>query len=155
MPYTTLSEQIKHLTAPQRSDTFVKRFREAVRTGELEAAQLPVRFTLPKAYRRRGSDEPGTRQAREMIFELTPEYQAWFERVNADLAAAPARGARAELTVENIEAGVLDFKALADETRRKIQARYEKGQKLGQGRAGAKGATVRSARARPARKAEK
>ncbi len=48
MPYTTLSEEVKKLSNPQRSDAFVRQVREAIRTGEIEAAQVPGRFTLPK-----------------------------------------------------------------------------------------------------------
>jgi len=134
MPYTTLSEQVSRLSNPQRSDAFVRRFREAVRTGELEAAQGGPRFPLPKTFRRRGSGETATREAREMVIALTPEYEAWFTRVDAELAA-PSRRARPKPTVENIEAGVVDFKALAEETRRKMQAAYDKGQQLGKSRA--------------------
>lgn len=135
VPYTTLSEQIKNLSNPQRSDAFVKRVREAVRTGEFEAAQIPGRFTLPKTYRKRGSDETGTREAREMVIELTPAYEAWFQQVNEELAAAPSRNAKVKPTVENIESGAVDFKTLAEETRRKMQASFAKGQQLGQSRA--------------------
>ncbi|WP_246580664.1 hypothetical protein [Deinococcus aestuarii] len=135
VPYTTLSEQMKNLANPQRSDTFVKRVREAVRTGEFEAAQLPERVTLPKTFRKRGSDETATRDTRELVIELTPEYEAWFQQVNEELSAAPSRSARVKLTVENIESGAVDFKTLAEETRRKMQASFEKGQQLGQSRA--------------------
>lgn len=148
MPYTTLSEQMKYLSNPQRSDTFVKRFREAVRTGELEAAQLPQRFTLPKTFRKRGNDEPDTREVREMIFELTPEYEAWFNQVNEELAATTTRSAKVKPSVEAIASGQLDFKALAEETRRQMQARFEHGQKLGQSRAQAKGAKAKPTRGR-------
>jgi len=42
------------------------------------------------------------------------------------------------VTAEAIEAGLVDFKALAAETRRKMGASFEKGQKLGNSRVGAK-----------------
>lgn len=135
VPYTTLSEEVKKLSNPQRSDAFVRQVREAIRTGEIAAAQVPGRFTLPKTYRRRGSDETGTREARELVIEHTPEYEAWFERVNEEMMAAPRRSARVKPTVENIESGAVDFRALAEETRRKMQAAYDKGQQLGQSRA--------------------
>lgn len=151
MPYTTLSEQIEKLSNPQRSDAFVKQLRDAVRQGEVEAAQVPGRFTLPKTYRKRGSDETGTREAREMVIDLTPEYQAWFERVNADLAANPRRSAKVRPTVEAIEAGDVDFKALAAETRRKMQASFEKGQQLGKSRSQARGKKAAPARGRTTR----
>lgn len=147
MPYTTLSEQVRRLSNPQRSDAFVRRFREAVRTGELEAAQGGPRFTLPKTFRRRGSGETATREAREMVIDLTPEYEAWFTRVDAELAAAPSRSARPKPTVENIEAGVVDFKALAAETRRKMQAAFDKGQQLGRSRGQARAKPTRRTRA--------
>nr|WP_246580958.1 hypothetical protein [Deinococcus aestuarii] len=130
-----MSEQIKNLSNPQRSDTFVKRFRDAVREGELEAAELPQRFTLPKTYRKRGSDETATRDVREMVFEPSPEFEAWFTRVNEELSAGRERRARVKPTLENIEAGSVDFRALAEETRRKLNASFEKGQTLGKSRA--------------------
>ncbi|WP_345455596.1 hypothetical protein [Deinococcus aluminii] len=151
MPYTTLSEQMKYLSNPQRSDAFVKRFREAVRTGEIEAAQLPQRFTLPKTFRKRGSNETGTREVREMIFELTPEYETWFNQVNEELAA-PTRSAKIKPSVEAIASGQLDFKALAEETRRQMQARFEHGQKLGQSRTQARAKPTRRGRATKAKK---
>ncbi|MBB5234674.1 hypothetical protein HNQ09_002117 [Deinococcus budaensis] len=61
MPYITLSEQVGRLSNPQRSDAFVRRLREAVRTGELEAAQVPGRFTLPNP----AQDLPQARQRRD------------------------------------------------------------------------------------------
>ena len=48
MTYQKLSEQIEQLSDPQRSDTFVKLFRAAVREGTFEAADVPGRFQLPK-----------------------------------------------------------------------------------------------------------
>ncbi|MFC3919436.1 hypothetical protein ACFOUS_22320 [Deinococcus metalli] len=56
MPYATnygvhtLSEQVRKLANAQRSDAFVKEFRAAVRDGTFDAADLPQRFTLPKAF---------------------------------------------------------------------------------------------------------
>ncbi|BDP44457.1 hypothetical protein DAETH_44260 (plasmid) [Deinococcus aetherius] len=148
MPYTTLSEQIKNLSNPQRSDTFVKRFRDAVREGELEAAELPRRFTLPKTYRKRGSDETGTRDVRDMVFEPTPEFEAWFARVNEELSSGRERRTRVKPTLENIEAGALDFKALAEETRRRLNASFEKGQALGKSRAQSRSSSAKTGRKR-------
>ncbi|MBB5234673.1 hypothetical protein HNQ09_002116 [Deinococcus budaensis] len=83
-----------------------------------------------------------------MVIDLTPEYQAWFERVNADLAASPRRSAKVKPTIEAIEAGDVDFKTLAAETRRKMQASFEKGQQLGQSRSQARGKKAAPARGR-------
>ncbi|WP_019585218.1 hypothetical protein [Deinococcus apachensis] len=135
MPYARLSEQVQKLSNPQRSDTFVKQFRNAVRDGEVDAAEVPGRFTLPKEFKKRGSDETSRKEVKEMVFEVTPAFEAWFERVDAELATAPTRGSgKPKVTVENIEAGAVDFKALAEETRRKMQASFEKGQALGNAR---------------------
>lgn len=135
MAYVKLSDQLQKLTDPQRSDAFVKQFREAVRTGQFDAADLPERFDLPKQFRRRGSDETYQRQVRDMIFEPTPEFEEWFSSTDQELGTSTRRSARPKLNAENIEAGVIDFKALAEETRRKMQASYEKGQTLGKSRA--------------------
>lgn len=145
MPYTTLSEQIRRLANPQRSDAVVKPFRAAVRDGELEAADLPSRFTLPKQFRQRGSDETRSRDVWDMVMEQTPEVDAWFTRVNEEVANTRGRTPKVQITVENIEAGAVNFKALAEETRRKMQASFEKGQHLGQSRGKAK------AKAKPTR----
>ncbi|AWN24421.1 hypothetical protein DKM44_02330 [Deinococcus irradiatisoli] len=139
MPYLKLSEQVGRLANPQRSDTFVKRFRDAVREGQFEAAVLPERFELPKQFGVRNSDETRTKSMREMIFEASPEFDAWFDEINRGLAAART-GSRIKPTVENIEAGLVDFKAMAEETRRKMQNSHEKGQKLGSSRAGQRAA---------------
>ena len=73
MPYLKLSEQVAKLANPQRSDGFVKAFREAVLAGQFEAAYMNTeRFQLPKAFNRRNSDETYSRTVREMIFEGQP-----------------------------------------------------------------------------------
>lgn len=135
MTYKKLSEQIHELSNPQRSDAFVKLFREAVREGKIEGAYLPSeRFTMPKTFTRRGSDDTYQRDMREMIFEVTPKFEKWFEDVNRELSVA-RKGSSPKATVENIEAGLIDFKALAADTRKKMQQSYEKGQALGKSRA--------------------
>jgi hypothetical protein len=142
MSYLKLSEQVSRLTNPQKSDTFVKAFRNAVREGQFEAIDIKSRFELPKQFARRGSDQPYTRTVRDMIFETSPAFDTWFEEVNRQLATSRAGGVL-KPTMENIEAGLVDFKALAAETRRKMQGSFDKGQKLGQSRAGMKKPTRR------------
>ncbi|WP_034386072.1 hypothetical protein [Deinococcus sp. YIM 77859] len=134
MPYKKLSEQVQELSNPQRSDAFVKQFREAVREGKFDAINLPERFTLPKQFSRRGAEGKYQRDTKDMLFEVTPAFEAWFEQTNQELAAQ-RRPSALKPTVENIEAGLVDFRALAEETRRKMQASYEKGQALGRSRA--------------------
>ncbi len=132
MPYARLSEQVQKLSNPQRSDAFVKQFRNAVRDGAFDAADLPERFTLPKEFRKRGSDETSRKDVKDMVFDVTPAFDEWFESVDQELAAAPTRGsAKPKVTLENVESGAVDFRALAEETRRKMQASFEKGQALG------------------------
>ena len=145
MTYKKLSEQIHELSNPQRSDAFVKQFREAVREGKFDAMYMPERFTLPKEFNRRGAEGTYQRDTKEMLFEVTPAFEKWFEKTNEELSA-PTRGAgRPKATVENVEAGLVDFKALAEETRKKMQASYEKGQALGKSRAqGGKGTGTRT-----------
>lgn len=136
MTYKRLSEQVQELANPQRSDAFVRRFRDAVRLGEVKAINLPgERFTMPKQYSRRG--KPGTYQkdTKEMLFELTPEFEAWFEEQNKELAVS-RQGGQVKATEETIAAGLVDFDALAKETQAKMQKSFEKGQKLGKGRGG-------------------
>ena len=142
MSYVALSEQVKKLHNPQRSDAFVKQLRESVREGDIAAAELPGRFELPKQYSKRGSDTTYTRTVKDMIIDATPAFETWFENINRELS--PARsGGRIKVSVETIEAGLVDFKALAAETRKKMGASFEKGQTLGKSRAGvAKGKTV-------------
>lgn len=133
MAYKKLSEQIHELSNPQRSDTFVKMFRDAVRDGKFEAAYMPERFTMPKQFTRRGSEGTYQRDTKEMLFEVTPKFEKWFDEVNRELAAA-RKGGTIKPSVEAIEAGLVDFKTMAAETRKKMQASYEKGQALGQTR---------------------
>ncbi|UBV42390.1 hypothetical protein LAJ19_12275 [Deinococcus taeanensis] len=134
MAYKKLSEQVMELSNAQRSDTFVKLFQEAVRQGKFDGAYLPERFTMPKQYTRRGSDDTYQRDTREMLFDCTPEFETWFEETNRSLAA-PRRGGNIKPSMEAVESGLVDFKSLVEETRRKMQASYEKGQALGKGRA--------------------
>ncbi|GGS00903.1 hypothetical protein [Deinococcus sedimenti] len=134
MAYKKLSEQVLELSNPQRSDTFVKMFQEAVRSGKIDGAYLPERFTMPKQFTRRGSTDTYQRDTREMIFDHTPDFDAWFEETNRDLAAA-RRGGNIKPSMEAVESGLVDFQTMVEETRRKMQASFEKGQALGKGRA--------------------
>ncbi len=143
MPFKRLSEQVKELSNPQRSDTFVKAFRNAVRDGRIEAAYIQERFTLPKSFTTRGGSDTYSKDSRDMIFDVTPEFEAWFQDLNKSLAVS-RRGGKIKPTVENIEKGLVDFRALAEETRRKMAASFDKGQQLGASRAkrpAAKGST--------------
>lgn len=133
MTYKKLSEQIHELSNPQRSDSFVKLFRDAVRQGKFDATYMPERFTMPKQFTRRGSEGTYQRDTKEMLFEVTPKFEKWFDEVNRELAAA-RKGGTIKPSVEAIEAGLVDFKKMAAETRKKMQASYEKGQALGQTR---------------------
>jgi len=136
VPYITLSDQIKKLHNPQRSDTFVRQLRDAVRKGDIDAAEIPSRFELPKKFAKRGGGTY-TRTAKDLIIDGTPEFEAWFARVDKELIPTRANS-KIKVTAEAIEAGLVDFKALAAETRKKMGASFEKGQKLGNNRAGAK-----------------
>ncbi|KQR19347.1 hypothetical protein [Deinococcus sp. Leaf326] len=137
MPYAKLSDQIGELTNPQRSDAFFKQFRNAVREGKIEAADLSERFDLPKEYRRRGADETYTRTVKDMIVNVTPAYKKWFEGVNAELSTPTRRAAAPKVSLEAVESGDVDFAAMVEETRRKLQNSYSKGQTLGNARKGA------------------
>jgi len=133
VPYITLSDQIKKLHNPQRSDTFVKQLRTAVREGDVMAADLPTRFPLPKQYTKRGSDATYNRTVKDMVIDATPAFEAWFETVNRELT--PSRtGGRIKVSAEAIVAGLVDFKALAAQTREKMGASFKKGQALGKSR---------------------
>ncbi len=134
MTYRKLSEQVQQLSNQQRSDTFVKLFRDAVRDGKFEAAYLPERFVLPKQFTRRGSEDTYQREVKEMLFEVTSNFEKWFDQTNRELAAA-RKGGAIKPSVEAIEAGLVDFSKMAAETRKKMQASYEKGQALGKSRA--------------------
>lgn len=140
MPYEKLSTHMENLTNPQRSDAFYKQFREAVREGEIEAAELPERFELPKEYRRRGADETYTRTVKDMVVNVTPAYKKWFDGVNEALGTPARRAAAPKASLEAVEAGQVDFAAMVEETRRKMQASFEKGQHLGNSRKVAKAA---------------
>ncbi|WP_161884050.1 hypothetical protein [Deinococcus alpinitundrae] len=145
MTYLKLSEQVAKLANPQRSDSFVKAFKEAVRAGQFEAAYMNTeRFQLPKEFSRRNSDETYSRSVREMIFEGNPEFDAWFDEVNRGLAATRT-GGKIKTSIESINSGLVDFKALAAETRQRMQASYDKGQQLGSSRAGRKAAPKKAA----------
>ena len=98
---------------------------------------------MPKQFTRRGEGSTYQRDTREMLFEVTPEFESWFEQQNKDLAVT-RQGSSPKPTLENIQAGLVDFGALAKETQARMQASYEKGQKLGQSRGGKKPAAKRS-----------
>ena len=147
MAYSTLSDQVKKLTNPQRSDAFFRQFRDAVREGKIEAADLPGRFTLPKEYRRRGAEGTYTRDVKNMVVNVTPAYEKWFAGVDEELNTRVRRTAAPKASLETVESGEVDFAAMVEETRRKLQGSYTKGQTLGQSRKG-KTATVAKPRTR-------
>lgn len=134
MTYKKLSDMVSELGNPQRSDAFVKLFRSAVREGKIEAMDLQERFKMPKMYSRRGAEGQYQRDTKDMLFEVTPAVTKWFDSTK-DTLAKSGRTRKVKPTVEAIQSGAFDFKAAADETRRKMQAKFEKGQKLGQTRA--------------------
>lgn len=138
MSYGKLSDLAIELNNPQHSDTFVKLFRAAVRDGKIEAMDAPERFTVPKMYKRRGAAGSYQRQARDMIYRDTPAVTAWFKGTKEALANTPTRQRKAKPSLESVQSGEYDFAAAAAETRRKMQAKFEKGQKLGTSRAKAK-----------------
>lgn len=147
MAYEKLSAQVEQLTNPQRSDAFVKQFRNAVREGKIEAADLPERFELPKEYRRRGADETYSRSMKDMVVDVTPAYKKWFDGVNEELSTVTRRTAAPKASLESVESGDVDFAAMVEETRRKMQASFAKGQTLGNARkAAAKPATKPAAK---------
>ncbi|WP_034342425.1 hypothetical protein [Deinococcus misasensis] len=133
MKLQKLSEAVSGLNHPQRSDQFVRAFRNAVRDEIFDAAEIEGRFELPKEYSRRSSGETYKRQAKEMIFEVTPAYQKWYEEVIQDLNSTK-RQKRVKPTLEAYAAGTLDFKAAAAATREKMKASEQKGKKLGSSR---------------------
>ena len=151
MAYRKLSEQVQELSNPQRSDSFVKAFRSAVRDGRIEAVYIQQRFTLPKAYTTRGSEGTHSKDSRDMIFDATPDFEAWFQDLNKELAVS-RRGGKIKPTVENIQAGLVDFKELAAQTRAKMHSSFSKGQQLGASRgkkAASSGSRAPTKRGRP------
>ncbi|GAA5501391.1 hypothetical protein Dxin01_01123 [Deinococcus xinjiangensis] len=134
MAYKKLSEQVQELSNAQRSDAFVKRFRDAVREGKFDAMNLTERFTMPKQFSRRGAEGSYQRDTKDMLFEVTPAFTEWFDAINKELATSRRTG-RIKPSLEAVQAGHVDFKSLAAETRRKMQASFEKGQSLGKSRA--------------------
>lgn len=135
MSYRKLSELVVDLNNPQKSDAFIKLFRAAVREGQFDAMDVPERFTVPKLYSRRGAEGTYQRQTRDMLYEATPKAEQWFNQTREALARNDGRKRRIKPSVETVESGLIDFKAAAEETRRKMQAKFEKGQKLGMDRA--------------------
>jgi hypothetical protein len=150
MSYQKLSEVLALLDNPQRSDRFVKHLKAAVLEGQIDAVYLPERFTLPKEFGRRGAEGKYQRSAREMLVEVTPAFERWL--VETSVALASRRSVRAVVSAQSIEAGEVDFKALAEATRRKMQASYEKGQALGLSRGKATQSKGRPKAKAPARK---
>ena len=134
MAYKKLSDTVMELDNPQSSDSFVKLFRAAVRDGKFDAMDLSERFTMPKQYQRRGAEGTYQRDSKDMVFEDNKAYQRWFDETKEALQKKSTTR-KVKPSIEAIESGTFDFKAAAEETRRKMQAKFEKGQKLGQSRA--------------------
>ena len=136
MAYRKLSEVVMELANPQQSERFVNMFRNAVREGAIDAIELKERFTLPKQYQRRGAEGSYARQKRDMVFEVTPKSDRWIKQATEDLGKVNTRGARTKVvpSLETVESGEVDFRALVEETRRNMEAKYNRGQQLGNSR---------------------
>lgn len=135
MTYKKLSDLVTELSQPQKSDTFVKLFRAAVRDGKIEAMDLSERFTMPKIFNGRGEQGNYQRTAKDMLFLVTPESTEWFENTRTSLKTSSSRQRKIKPSLENIESGQFDFKTAAQQTREKMQANFNKGQQLGKRRA--------------------
>ena len=147
MAYAKLSDQVAQLDNPQKADSFVKLFRTAAREGAFDAVQVEGRFTLPKEYKPRKEGGREQRDVKEMVFERTPAFDAWFEGVQQQLVGR-ARQPKVTVSLESIERGEVDFKALAEETRAKMTASFAKGQALGNSRAKPKAKPKRASKAK-------
>ena len=136
MEFRKLSEVVMELEHPQQSDRFVKMFRNAVREGDIDAIELKERFTLPKQYHRRGAEGSYERDTRDMVFQVTPKSDKWIKQASEDLGKINTRGGSSKvvLSLEAVEAGEVDFKALVEETRRSMESKYNRGQQLGNSR---------------------
>ncbi len=135
MAYRKLSELVSELNNPQQSDTFIKLFKAAVREGKVDAMELPERFTMPKVYNRRGAEGSYQRNAREMLYDDNAKAEAWIQATVETLSKAKTpRTHKVKISIENVENGEIDFQAAVEETRRKMQAKYEKGYQLGMSR---------------------
>lgn len=130
MEYRKLSEQVALLSNPQKSEAFIKAFRNAVREGQFDAADAPGRFELPKDFKRRNG-EIYRRRAKEMILVVTPEFEVWFAEMDAQLQP---KGVSKLPALEAYASGELDFMAAVERTRNQMRERAGHGQKLGKGR---------------------
>lgn len=121
----------KHLIAGHRSDTFVKEFKDAIREGQFKAAVYKgKRFTLPKKFTRRHEEGTFTKDSRDYMIQNSEEFHEWFNEINSRLLVS-REGGKIPLTAEAINAGLIDFDELADETRQKLKRSHEKGRNLG------------------------
>lgn len=116
--YSTLRDQLVRLGVPQRTGQFVRLFRSAVRSGRIDAAFLPDRFTPAEVFPDRAVGLDG-RAIRDLIVKVTPAYEAWFETTRAALRRS---GRRAHVTAEQIASGEVDFGALVERTRAQLNA---------------------------------
>lgn len=137
MTYRKLSELVLDVQDSQKTELFVRLFRNAVREGLIEAAELPgQRFVLPQLKRIRGSDGQ-TRQveAREMVVKVTPALEGWMTQTLAEIESMGAgRRVRVKPSIEAIKEGAVDFEELARATRARMQNRFERGRQLGESR---------------------
>lgn len=133
MVYRKLSELVTELNNPQQSEIFVKLFKAAVREGKIDAMDLAERFTMPKVYNRRGAEGTYQRDTRDMLYDNDAKAEAWVQATLETLSKAKtsARMPKVKIGKEAVESGAIDFQAAVEETRRKMQAKYEKGHQLG------------------------
>lgn len=111
--YRKLSEQLADLAPGLDARAFVRRFRAAVRDGQVGAVLLPQRFSLP--------GESGGRRVSDMLFEVTPEFEYWFSATQDELTQDPGREPLPSQA--SLEANPEAFKRAARRTRQQLLAR--------------------------------
>ena len=72
------------------------------------AAELPSRFELPKQFAKRGTDTTYTRSVKDMVIDVTPKFEAWFETTNKELSPA-CSGGKIKVTAEAVELSTRHF----------------------------------------------
>lgn len=124
--FILLSDLIKQI--PERPLLFIKHIRRVIIDGSIEGVQLVDRFDLPYTIKRKG--EEVNLRAFEIIFENTPENQAFLNNLIQEVKKLPRFSARG-VTIETLKRGVHNFDELCNRTRQKMKMSEQKGRTMG------------------------
>lgn len=119
--YVQLSELVSELSNPNRAKLFVRRLRDAVMEGLVDACELSTSFVLPR-WRKDKNGEFYQKRARDMKILRSAEFETWFAQVNQELGVG-GRDPRIPKEIWAYQQGARNFEEDARDTQKRLKAK--------------------------------